>query len=176
MRHSSLPFASLHPLTTLTTLPRQPLRRLTLGSLRACKHMHPTDHIDIVHTLARSKSGKPLHRHRAARTDPPPLARAAAPAFSPSPAVRLPCARHRAAVPSTAPSTVIDMFATVPGTAAGPCRRRPVAARPRCTPSPLAARRHRAPARWWCIARHVACVTAARISRHAATAATPYRT
>ena len=143
VRYSALPFASLHPRTTLTTLPRQPLRRLTWGSLRAREHVHPTDHVDIVHTLTRCKSSKPFHRHRAARTDPSPLARSAAPAFSPSPSVRVPYARHRAAAPSTVP-TVMDTLVTAPGTVAVPGRSHPVAARPCCTPSPLAARRHRA--------------------------------
>ena len=144
VRHSALPFTSLYPLTTLTTLPRQPLRRLTWwGSLRAREHVHPTDHVNIVHTLTRGKCSKPFHRHRAARTDPSPLARSAAPAFSPSPSVRVPYARHRAAAPSTVP-TVMDTLVTAPGTVAVPGRSHPVAARPCCTPSPLAARRHRA--------------------------------
>ena len=147
VRYSALPFASLHPRTTLTTLPRQPLRRLTWGALCACKHMHPTDHVNIVDTLTRSKGGKPPHCHRAARTDPPPLARPAAPAFPPHSFARLSCAHRRAATPSAAP-TMIDMLATVPGTAVVPCQRHPVAARPCCTSSPLAARRHRVLTRW----------------------------
>ena len=173
-RHSALPFPSLDPFTTLTTLPRQPRRRLTGGALCAREHVHPTDHINIVHVLTRGKSSKALHRHRAARSDPPPLARTAAPSCTPPPSVCLPCARHRTAAPSTAP-TMIDMFATVPGTTASPCRRRPAATRPCCTPSPLAVRRRRALVRWRSIARHVAYVTAVCVGRHAATAATPYR-
>ena len=146
-RHSALPLTSLDPLTTLTTLSHEPLRQLTRGSLRAREHVHPTDHVNIVHTLTRGKSSKPFHRHRAARTDPSPLARSAAPAVSPSPSVRVPCARHRAAAPSAAP-TVMDTLATAPGTVAVPGLRHPAVARACCTPSPLAARRHCALMRW----------------------------
>ena len=109
--------------------------------------MHPTDHVNIVDTLTRSKGGKPPHCHRAARTDPPPLARPAAPAFPPRAFARLSCAHRRAAIPSAAPA-MVDMLATAPGTAIVPRQRRPVTARPRCISSPLTARCHRALTRW----------------------------